>query len=175
MKYQVTSNASYVNFDGKRFNIMGGVPRINLPEFSGELECMKGVYDGPSSTIIANANGSYARQFGIKMRNANTCNLCYVMRVIEPISRIDVSVKYNPGMTTNEQCRDGGYTQAANVMIAQIYPGDEYKLVAKFAEGTNTLMVYYNDEPIWIGNVGAGWTGMGGIRTDNVRTHFEVS
>lgn len=174
MQYKVTSSATYVNFDGKYFRILGAVPRIDLPQFSGESLSIKGVYDGPSDPTIANADGSIVRQFGIKMRNANTCNICYVMRVVEPISRIVVSVKNNPGMTLNAECRDGGYTSYASVLISQIYPGQEYELSARIADGTNTLMVYYNKEPIWIGEVGAAWSGIGGIRTDNVKTHLEV-
>ena len=174
MQYKVTSNATYVNYDGQQFHILGGVPRIDLESFTGESLIMQGVYDGPSNPTIANADGSVVRQFGLKMRNANACNIAYVMRVVSPSSRIIVSLKNNPGMTTSEQCGANGYTSVANVAVAQIQPGQEYKLAAKFATGTNTLMVYYNDEPIWVGNIGASWTGVGGIRTDNVKTHFKV-
>ena len=176
MQYKVTSNAAYVNFDGnKTFHITGGAPRIDFPEFSGEKFILQGVYDGIFEPPVLLASGAVVRQFGVKMRNANPCNIAYVMREVYPSSSIIVSIKANPGMTTSAQCGAGGYTGIAKIPVDQIYPGQEYKLAVKYAEGTNTLMVYYNDKPIWLGTVSANWTGVGGYRSDNVRTHFEVS
>ena len=66
-------------------------------------------YLGSSAKSKPLASGELRRQFGIKLRAENTCNLVYAMWHIEPDSRLAVSIKRNPGMSTQEQCHAGGY------------------------------------------------------------------
>ncbi len=66
-------------------------------------------YLGSSAKSKPLASGELRRQVGIKLRAENTCNLVYAMWHIEPDSRVAVSIKRNPGMSTHEQCHAGGY------------------------------------------------------------------
>ena len=66
-------------------------------------------YLGSSAKSKPLASGELRRQIGIKLRAENTCNLVYAMWHIEPDSRVAVSIKRNPGMSTHEQCHAGGY------------------------------------------------------------------
>ena len=66
-------------------------------------------YRGPSYADKPLASGEIRRQIGLKLRAFNQCNLVYAMWHIEPDTRVAVSVKRNPGMSTHEQCLANGY------------------------------------------------------------------
>ncbi len=55
------------------------------------------------------ASGEMRRQFGLKLRAQDACNLVYAMWRIEPESKLVVSVKTNPGEHTSAQCGNRGY------------------------------------------------------------------
>ena len=55
------------------------------------------------------ASGEMRRQFGLKLRAEDACNLVYAMWRIEPESKLVVSVKSNPGQHTSAQCGNRGY------------------------------------------------------------------
>ena len=130
-------------------------------------------YVGPTAQEARLGSGEVRRQFGLKLRAANACNLVYVMWRFEPESRIVVSVKRNRGQTTSSECGNGGYQ---NIKERQshgtppLQPGDKHDLAATM-RGTE-LMVTVDGKKVWEGDAGpeaADLNGPVGIRSDNVR------
>src|SRR5579862_3524801 len=66
-------------------------------------------YVGPTAEESRLGSGEVRRQFGLKLRAQNACNLVYVMWRFEPEAKIVVSVKRNPGQTTSAECGNRGY------------------------------------------------------------------
>src|SRR5215471_11090871 len=66
-------------------------------------------YLGPAKDSSPLASGEMRRQFGLKLRAQDGCNLVYAMWRIEPKSELVVSVKSNPGMTQSSECNAHGY------------------------------------------------------------------
>src|SRR5215470_3304543 len=110
-----------------------GLLRVDVPEMravvaSGPARTVEARlrYLGPTADVKRLASGELRRQFGFKLRAANTCNVVYVMWHIEPDSRLAVSVKRNPGMTTHAQCDAHGYrnpTPSRHAPVPALRPG----------------------------------------------------
>jgi hypothetical protein len=66
-------------------------------------------YLGPTRTEARLGSGEMRRQFGLKLRAQNGCNLVYAMWRIEPEAKLVVSVKSNPGMNSSSECGNRGY------------------------------------------------------------------
>jgi hypothetical protein len=130
-------------------------------------------YVGPTAQESELGSGEVRRQFGLKLRAQNACNLVYVMWRFEPDSRIVVSVKRNPGQATSSECGNRGYQ---NIKPRQarvtplVRPGDKHDLAA-IMRGTE-LTVTVDGRQVWEGDAGpeaADLNGPVGIRSDNVR------
>jgi hypothetical protein len=132
-------------------------------------------YLGPSKDSKPLASGEMRRQVGLKLLAQNTCNLLYVMWHIEPDSKVAVSVKRNPGLTTHEQCDAHGYSNLkakASLSLAPIAPGESHSLRAELRK--RELTVVADGKVAWEGSV-PGVDGLGGpvgFRTDNARIVF---
>ena len=133
-------------------------------------------YLGPTKDVKRLASGERRRQFGLKLRAANTCNLVYVMWHIEPDARLAVSVKSNPGMTTHAQCDAHGYRNlrpARPSPVPVLRRGHWHRLTASLAG--EQLDVSVDGSVVWqggIGGEGMAFDGPVGMRSDNGR--FEV-
>lgn len=135
-------------------------------------------YLGPTKDVKRLASGELRRQFGFKLRAANTCNVVYVMWHIEPNSRLAASVKSNPGMSTHAQCDAHGYlnlkpTHQSPVPILR--PGEWHRLRAHLAG--DELNVSLDGHAVWQGSIGAegmAFDGPVGLRTDNGRFELEL-
>ena len=66
-------------------------------------------YLGSTGNEARLASGELRRQFGLKLRAQDACNLVYAMWRIEPESKLVVSVKNNPGLHSSAQCGNRGY------------------------------------------------------------------
>lgn len=135
-------------------------------------------YVGPTAQESRLGSGEVRRQFGLKLRAQNACNLVYVMWRFEPESRIVVSVKRNPSQTTSSECRNRGYQ---NIKARQSHatpllrPGDRHDLAATM-RGTE-LTVTVDGKEVWEGDAGpeaADLSGPVGIRSDNVRLALDL-
>src|SRR5215470_11135429 len=94
----------------------GGKMEVTVPEmravaayptrFVAEARFM---YLGPTKQDKPLGSGEIRRQFGLKLRAANGCNLVYAMWRIEPNQELVISEKLNPGQTTSGQCGTNGY------------------------------------------------------------------
>jgi hypothetical protein len=79
-------------------------------------------YLGPSANESPLASGQMRRQFGLKLRALDACNLLYVMWRIAPESRLVVQLKNNPGQHSSAECTNHGY-QTIKPRLARRYRG----------------------------------------------------
>lgn len=156
------------------FNVESPTSRVEFLDTDGESLKLTVMYDGKSDSVVALANGQVVEQFGIKLRSVDTCNLVYVMRVVNGIPRIAISYKQNEGMTTHAQCGDKGYVVIKNIPLPEIKPGTRIILEAYF-RANNILTVKENDKVIWSGEVGFNKQGLSGFRSDNVKINFSIN
>jgi hypothetical protein len=154
------------------FSTTSSSSRMDFVDSNGEDLEVKFKYMGPTDNISLLASGAYQEQFGLKLRSSNTCNLVYVMRRISPISKITISYKQNIGMSTHEECGDKGYVFVKDILIPVIKPGTYQTLSARFDE--DVLTVWVDNIKVWSGFVDYHISGIGGIRTDNVKTLFSL-
>jgi hypothetical protein len=135
-------------------------------------------YLGPSGNEARLGSGELRRQFGLKLRAQDACNLVYAMWRIEPESKLVVSVKRNPGQHSSAECGNRGYSnvrprRAAPVPALSI--GSEHTLRA--AMSGPQLQVFADDRLAWEGSVGSdalAFDGPVGVRSDNVRLRLEL-
>ncbi|MEO8177615.1 MAG: hypothetical protein ABI895_02175 [Deltaproteobacteria bacterium] len=66
-------------------------------------------YLGPTAVLVPLRSGEQRRQIGLELRAQDGCNLVYVMWHIEPLARLVVSLKSNPGQHQHSECADRGY------------------------------------------------------------------
>jgi hypothetical protein len=123
-------------------------------------------------------SGELRRQFGLKLRAANSCNLVYAMWRIKPKAGLVISVKSNPGQNTHAQCGTRGYTNikpehASPIPILKI--GDKHTLRAEMQK--RKLQVWIDEKLVWEGKVSEAamkFDGPVGVRTDNGHFKFEL-
>ena len=138
---------------------------------AGDAAALKFTYRGASDGARELASGQVRRQLGLKLRAANSCNVVYVMWRQDPKSKLEVSVKSNPGKQTHEDCGADGYTKvkpAANVPELEV--GKTYTLRAEIAG--DELTAWVDGHVVWRGTLPASareLRGPAGIRSDNVK------
>jgi hypothetical protein len=130
-------------------------------------------YLGPTEIDSPLGSGELRRQFGLKLRAQDACNLVYVMWRIEPESKLVVSVKSNPGQHTSAQCGNRGYRNIKprhSAPVSALRSGDTHILRAEM-DGAE-MKVFADNALVWEGSVGqdvSGLDGPVGIRSDNAR------
>jgi len=135
-------------------------------------------YVGPTAQESRLGSGEVRRQFGLKLRAENACNLVYVMWRFEPESRIVVSVKRNPSQTMSSECGNRGYQNIKarkGHATPPLRPGEKHDLAAMM-RGTE-LTVTVDGKEVWEGDVGpdaSDLNGPVGIRSDNVRLVLDL-
>jgi hypothetical protein len=136
------------------------------------------MYLGGTAQESRLGSGEVRRQFGLKLRAQNACNLVYAMWRIDQESRLVVSVKKNPGQTMSSECGNRGYQNIKPKHIAPVpvlRSGDSHTLGAELHG--QALRVLVDDALVWEGNLGpevADLAGPVGIRSDNVRLSFDL-
>jgi hypothetical protein len=136
------------------------------------------VYLGPTAQESRLGSGQTRRQFGLKLRAQDPCNLVYAMWRIEPESKLVVSVKRNPNEHTSAECRNGGYQNIKPRHFSPVpllRPGESHTLRAEMAG--EELRVFADDREVWEGSVGAdaaSLEGPVGIRSDNARLELDL-
>jgi len=135
-------------------------------------------YLGSTGNEARLGSGELRRQFGLKLRAVDACNLVYVMWRIEPQSRLVVSLKSNPGQHTSAECGNRGYTNikpARSSPVPFLSEGQSHTLHAVM-EGP-ALRVFADERLVWEGNLGneaARLEGPVGIRSDNARLELQL-
>jgi hypothetical protein len=135
-------------------------------------------YLGSTPNEAPLASGEMRRQFGLKLRAQDACNLVYAMWRIEPESKLVVSVKNNPGEHTSAQCGNRGYQNikpARSSPLPSLRSGDKHTLRAEM-NGAE-MRVFADDSLVWEGSVTAealGFEGPVGMRSDNARLEISL-
>jgi len=135
-------------------------------------------YLGPTAAGSPLGSGEMRRQFGLKLRAQDGCNLVYAMWRIEPESKLVVSVKRNPGMRASSQCGNRGYRNIKarrSSPVPRLSPGDSHTLRADM-KGSE-MRVSVDNHVVWEGDLGQevlSLDGPVGVRTDNGRFEFTL-
>src|SRR5579864_4240161 len=66
-------------------------------------------YLGPTKAKARLGSGEMRRQFGLKLRAQDGCNLVYAVWRINPRSELVVSIKRNPDQHSSAECGNHGY------------------------------------------------------------------
>ena len=136
-------------------------------------------YLGPTSNESALGSGEMRRQFGLKLRAQDPCNLVYAMWRIDPESKLVVSVKRNPDAHTSADCGNRGYENvkpSSATAVPRLRPGESHTLRAEMKK--QELKVFVDNHEVWSGMMGedaAALQGPVGIRSDNVRLEFDLT
>lgn len=135
-------------------------------------------YLGPTGDEERLGSGELRRQFGLKLRAQDACNLVYAMWRIEPESELVISVKTNPGEHSSAECGNRGYQNIKprrSSPVPSLHPGDAHSLRATL-NGAE-MQVFVDDRLVWQGSVGPevlNFDGPVGIRSDNARLDLEL-
>jgi hypothetical protein len=135
-------------------------------------------YLGSTGNEARLGSGELRRQFGLKLRAQDACNLVYAMWRIEPESKLVVSVKSNPGQHTSAECGNRGYRNikaARGRPVPELRPGAAHTLRAEM-NGAE-MRVFADSALVWEGSVGTealAFDGPVGMRSDNARLEIEL-
>jgi hypothetical protein len=135
------------------------------------------IYFGPTKQEKPLGSGEIRRQFGLKLRAANGCNLVYAMWRIEPKQELVISEKLNPGQTTSAECGTHGYRNlkpTQDIKPPLLKEGQIHTLRAE-AEGSS-MKVFIDNKLHWEGLLdrqAVALEGPSGVRSDNGRFRFE--
>jgi hypothetical protein len=135
-------------------------------------------YLGSTGNEARLGSGELRRQFGLKLRAQDACNLVYAMWRIEPESKLVISVKSNPGQHSSSQCGNRGYRNikpSRSKPVPALRPGDAHTLRAEM-NGVE-MKVFADSALVWEGSVGSDalrFEGPVGIRSDNARLQLEL-
>ena len=139
----------------------------------------RGSNDTHQSTTDPEAHpgsGEMRRQFGLKLRAQNGCNLVYAMWRIEPESKLVVSVKRNPGLNSSSECGNRGYRNIKprrSSAVPRLAPGDSHTLLADM-KGSEMRVSVNGGVVCDLGPEALAFDGPVGVRTDNGRSEFEL-
>lgn len=138
----------------------------------------KVTYLGPSTGEKRLGSGELRRQFGLKLRAQNGCNLVYAMWRIEPKAELVVSYKSNPGMSTHAECGTHGYHNVKptrDLTAPRLKEGENHTLRAEMKD--TRMRVFIDGKLTWEGILDRkvlSFHGPVGVRTDNGRFKFEL-
>jgi hypothetical protein len=163
---------------GQRLSVSVPKMRAYLNALTPQLVEARFTYLGSTGNEARLGSGELRRQFGLKLRAQDACNLVYAMWRIEPESKLVVSVKNNPGQHTSAQCGNRGYR---NIKARRSTPvpasrsGQTQTLRAEMNGAEMKVLV--DNSLVWEGSVGPdalAFDGPVGIRSDNARLQIEL-
>lgn len=172
--------------EGAIEDLPGGQMSVRVPKMRAYLNArtpqfveVHFTYLGSTGNEARLGSGELRRQFGLKLRAQNACNLVYAMWRIEPDSKLVISVKSNPGQQSSSQCGNRGYRNIKprySAGIPALRSGDTHTLAAEM-DGIE-MKAFIDNALVWEGSVGPealGFDGPVGIRSDNARLQLEIS
>jgi hypothetical protein len=163
---------------GQRLSVNVAKMRAYVDAYTQPVAEVRFTYLGSTPNEAPLASGEMRRQFGLKLRAQDACNLVYAMWRIEPESKLVVSVKSNPGEHTSAQCGNRGYQNIKprhSTPVPTLKEGDTHTLRAEM-NGAE-LKVFADNSMAWEGSVGPdalSFDGPVGIRSDNARLQFDL-
>lgn len=150
---------------------------VNRP--SSDAAEVRFTYLGSTAIESRLGSGVSRRQFGLKLRAANACNVIYAMWRIEPESKLVVSVKTNAGQQSSAECANHGYRTVKPTFAAatpRLAPGQTHRLLAQIRD--QELRAFIDGNIVWEGTLGSAardLRGPVGVRSDNARLEFTLS
>ena len=166
------------NGPGERLSVEVPKMRAHVNTWTAQAIEAQFTYLGPTAEESRLGSGEIRRQFGLKLRAQNACNLVYAMWRIEPESKIVISIKSNPAQTKSSECGNRGYQNIKPhraVAVPTLRPGDTHRLGVEL-DGED-LRVFVDDREVWQGSVGPesmSLNGPVGIRSDNARLALDL-
>lgn len=163
---------------GNRLSVAVPKMRAYLNATTAQIIEAHFTYLGSTGNEARLGSGELRRQFGLKLRAQDACNLVYAMWRIEPQSKLVVSVKTNPAQHTSAECGNRGYRNikaTRSKPVAVLREGDTHDLRAEM--NGDALKVFADNVMVWEGSVGPdalAFDGPVGIRSDNARLQFEL-
>jgi hypothetical protein len=152
--------------------------RAYVNQWTKQSAELRFTYLGGTSKESALGSGAIRRQFGLKLRSQDPCNLVYAMWRVYPESKLVVSVKRNPEQHTSAECGNQGYVNIKARKASALPRLEAGRSHALRAEMSNAdLRVFVDNHEVWEGDVGsdaAKFDGPVGIRSDNARIEFEL-
>jgi hypothetical protein len=164
---------------GQRLAIDVAKMRAYVNAYTRPLAQARFTYLGATPNEAPLASGEMRRQFGLKLRAQDACNLVYAMWRIEPESKLVVSVKSNPGEHSSAQCGNRGYQNIKprhSSSVPTLEPGATHTLRAQMTGAE--MQVFADNSLVWEGSVGPDalrFDGPVGIRSDNARLQIELA
>lgn len=184
-KLSPVSRANLCVTEGAISELSGARLSVSVPKMRAYLNAptppvveAKFTYLGSTDNEARLGSGEMRRQFGLKLRAQDACNLVYAMWRIEPESKLVVSVKNNPGQHSSAQCGNRGYHNIKprrSTPVPILRSGDTHTLRAEMI-GTD-LRVIADNELVWEGSLGPEalvFDGPVGVRSDNARLQLEL-
>jgi len=158
---------------------------VDVPKMRGYLKSRtpqaieaRFTYLGSTGHEAPLGSGEIRRQFGLKLRAQDACNLVYAMWRIEPESKLVVSVKANPGQHSSAECGNRGYVNIKprhSTPVPVLRSGASHTLRVEMSGAE--MKVFADNELVWEGSVGPGalaFDGPVGIRSDNARLQIDL-
>ena len=159
--------------------LLVAVPKMRayLNAFTSQLVDAHFTFLGSTGNEPRLGSGELRRQFGLKLRAQDACNLVYVMWRIEPESKLVVSVKSNRGQHTSAECGNRGYRNIKprhSTPVPVLRSGDTHDLRAEI--NADEMKVFADNRLVWEGSLGAeaSLDGPVGIRSDNARLQIQL-
>lgn len=174
----VTEGAIEQSGAGRRWSVTASKMRAYVNFITEPVVEARFRYLGPTANEAPLGSGALRRQFGLKLRAQDACNLVYAMWRIEPEPKLVVSVKSNPGQHTSAECGNRGYRNVRprrSVPVPALAAGGEHAL--RVETNGAQLRVFADNELVWDGSVAPdalGFDGPVGIRSDNARLEIEL-
>lgn len=172
------TEGSLENNPGQRFSVNVSKMRAYVNRRTSQTVEAGFTYLGPTGDVAKLGSGEMRRQFGLKLRAQDACNLVYAMWRIEPESKLVVSLKQNPGQHTSAECGNRGYRNIKPLHsspVPLLRPGDTHALRAEM--NGNQLRVFVDDALVWEGALGAdvrNLDGPVGLRSDNAMLDLQL-
>src|ERR1700722_18542126 len=140
---------------GQRLAVDVAKMRAYVNAYTPPLAQARFTYLGATPNEAPLASGEMRRQFGLKLRAQDACNLVYAMWRIEPESKVVVSVKSNQGQHSSAQCGNRGYQNIKphrSTPLPVLRSGGTHTLRAE-TDGAE-LKVFADNLLVWEGSVG---------------------
>lgn len=171
--------------EGKLEERQGNRLRVTVPKVRAVVAAVtpqaveaRLTYLGPARDSSSLGSGEMRRQFGLKLRAQDGCNLVYAVWRIKPKSELVVSIKRNPDQHSSSECGNHGYRNikaSHSTPVPQLTPGDSHSLLADI--NGSKMRVSVDGTVVWEGDLGPealAFDGPVGVRTDNGRFEFEL-
>jgi hypothetical protein len=163
---------------GGRLSVAVPKMRAYVNAFTAPEVDVQFTYLGSTGNEARLGSGELRRQFGLKLRAQDACNLVYAMWRIEPESKLVVSVKSNPGQHTSTECGNHGYRNIKprqSTPVPVLRSGNTHDLHAEM--NGDEMKIFADNTLVWEGSVGGdalSFDGPVGMRSDNARLEVQL-